>query len=93
MIILLICILFLRTFESLANIKLNSFDKFLTNDKVLETLNEKIEIISDLSLLFFVNPCKTIARLGVITKNKNKHQSNNEKSKSKDKNDNEKKKK
>lgn len=92
LIILLICILFLRTFESLSNIKLNSFDKLLTNDKVLETLNEKIEIISDLSLFFFVNPCKTIARLGVITKNKNKHQSNNEKSKSKDKNDNEKKK-
>lgn len=84
--ILFICLFYLRIFEVLSNIKLNSFSNLLANKKVIEILREKIEIISNLSQLFYVNPCKVIPRLGEITKNKLTNQAKNENEKVKDTN-------
>lgn len=56
-----------RIFEKIANIKLNAFDKLIKNQQVIDNLQEKILIITDLAKLNNSNPVKLLARLSKVS--------------------------
>ena len=50
-VIVIICLMMFRIFEKIANIKLNAFDKLIKNQQVIDNLQEKISIITELAKL------------------------------------------
>ena len=90
LIIVSICLIFLKKFEKLANLKLNTLDKLITTKKVIDSLNEKVDIIVELSQLYKTNPTKLFFPLSKLTKNNSNTKSNAKKknNSNKDKNNN-----
>lgn len=74
--IMSICLIFFKSFESLINKKFNLFDQALQNEQNISLILKKFKVLSDLSKLFLSSPTKLIYKLNQLIKKKNGNQWN-----------------